>query len=125
MPATPNHRQRLGKRGEGLAARYLEESDYTILERNFRTPFGEIDIVAQKNDCLVFVEVRTKSSGTYGLPAESITQDKKAHLIAVAEEYLQIRGYEEREWRIDVIAIEVDPRGRVTRLELMENAVQL
>lgn len=125
MPATPNHRQRLGKRGEDLAARYLEESDYTILERNFRTPFGEIDIVAQKNDCLVFVEVRTKSSGTYGLPEESITQDKKAHLIAAAEEYLQIRGHEEREWRIDVIAIEVDPRGKVTRLELMENAVQL
>ncbi len=120
----PNRRQRLGKRGEGLAVRYLEEYGYTILERNFRTRQGEIDIVAQKGDYLVFVEVRTRSSSTYGPPEESITQLKKAHLIATAEEYLQVRGQEETEWRIDVIAIEVDPRGKVMRMELVENAVQ-
>ncbi len=110
--------------GEGLAARYLEEYEYTILERNFRTRQGEIDIVAQKDNCLVFVEVRTRSSSTYGPPEESITQLKKEHLIATAEEYLQARGQEETEWRIDVLAIEVDPRGKVMRMELVENAVQ-
>ncbi len=118
-------RRRLGRRGEDLAVGYLEGRGYKVLERNFRTRWGEIDIVAQRGKCTVFVEVRTTSGNAYGAPEESVTPQKKAHLIATAEEYLQARGQEEGEWRIDVVAIQVDRGGRVRRMELVENAVQL
>jgi putative endonuclease len=97
--------QALGRWGENQAAVYLEGRGYTILERNFRTPYGEIDLVARKQNTIVFVEVKTRSSDTYGLPEESITPGKAAHLLDAARFYIDDHSTSDSVWRIDVIAI--------------------
>ena len=119
-----DRRHRLGKRGEELAWRHLETRGYVILEANHRTKHGEIDLVTEKDGTLVFVEVRTRSSGGYGSPEESITPAKRSHLISAAEEYLQAAEADGRDWRIGVVALEMDHRGDVSRLEVIENAVE-
>lgn len=124
MGPVPDPRPGLGRRGELLAKRHLEETGYEILEANFRTRLGEIDLVARRDDCLVFVEVRTRRGGSLGTPEESMTAKKREHLIAAAQEYLQSRGVEESQWRIDFIAVEMDGRGRLRRVEHVVNAVE-
>jgi putative endonuclease len=98
-------RQALGKWGEVLAADFLENQGYLIIERNCRTPYGEVDIVAQEGDVLVFVEVKTRSSDAYGFPEESITPQKQEHLISAAQAILQSMSERAISWRIDVISI--------------------
>ena len=117
------NRKALGEFGERWARTYLERNGYRILETNFRCREGEIDIVAQHADCLVFVEVRTKTSSRFGTPEESVTVAKQEKLVSVAMSYLQAHEDMPKEWRIDVVAIEVSPNGRVARTELIRNAV--
>ena len=100
-------RQNLGIMGEETACKYLADQGYRILHRNYRTPVGELDIIAMENNILVFVEVRTKASNAYGLPEESITFKKKKKLRELAFFYLSQISYYVKEWRIDVIAIEI------------------
>jgi putative endonuclease len=103
MKPTP---QALGRWGENQAAAYLQGRGYTILERNFRTPYGEIDLVVGKQDTVVFVEVKTRSSETYGMPEEAITPAKAAHLLDAVQFYIEDHPTLEFTWRIDVIAIQ-------------------
>ena len=117
-------RQALGRRGELLARRHLEASGYVILENNYRTAGGEIDLVTKRDGALVFVEVRTKKGGAFGSPEESITPAKRSHLVAAAQEYMQETDVEGADWRIDVVALEMDSRGRLVRLDVIENAVE-
>ncbi len=117
-------RQQLGKRGEALARRHLEARGYSVLEANYRAKGGEIDLVCEQDATLVFVEVRARTGYTIGSPEESVTPRKAAHLIAAAQEYLQANNAEEREWRIDLVAIEVGRDGRLQRLDVVENAVE-
>ena len=119
-----NWRQRLGRRGEALVKRHLEASGYSIVESNYRAKRGEIDLIAEKDGGLVFIEVRARQGSGFGSPEESITPSKRAHLVAAAEEYLQSSGAEEVNWRIEVVALELDSRGRVARLDIIENAVE-
>ena len=116
-------RRDTGILGEKLAGDFLEKRGYHILETNYRCPSGEIDIIAQHKDSLVFVEVRTKKSRQFGSPEESITPTKMVRLRAVAAHYGQNRDNLPSSWRIDVVAIELDRTGRVSRIELIENAV--
>ena len=118
-------RQWLGKRGEELAKRHLESTGYSILDTNYRAESGEIDLVAEKDGTLVFVEVRARSSARLGLPEESLTPKKRSHMVGAAQEYIQANQVEEREWRIDLVAIEFSPDGRLERLDVIENAVEL
>lgn len=120
-----NRRQHLGRRGEALARRHLEAGGYKVVETNRRTPSGEIDIVAEHEGFLVFVEVRTRSSKALGLPEESVTPRKRARLVDCAHEYLEPVGAIDAEWRIDVAAVEVDSRGVPVRMEIITNAVEL
>jgi len=117
------NRKALGELGERWAREYLECNGYLIRETNFRCREGEIDIVAQHGDSLVFVEVRTKTGSAFGSPEESVNVVKQEKLVAVALSYLQTHDDLPSDWRIDVVAIEVSPRGRVTRTELIQNAV--
>jgi putative endonuclease len=117
------NRKTLGEFGERWARAYLEQNGYRIRETNFRCREGEIDIVAQHEDCLVFVEVRTKTGSRFGTPEESVTAAKQEKLVSVAMSYLQTHDNLPSEWRIDVVAIEVSPNGRVARTELIRNAV--
>lgn len=116
-------RRETGMRGEGLASDFLGKNGYDIVEKNFRCPAGEVDIVARQKDTLVFVEVRTKTSRVFGSPEESITPAKMEKLRNVAAYYWQSRPNLPEDWRIDVVAIEMNGRGRVSRIELIENAV--
>ncbi len=117
-------RRETGRLGEELARGFLEKQGYCVLETNYRCPEGEIDIVAEHQNCLVFVEVRTKTSQEFGSPEESITKTKKARLIAAALSYLQGHKRPETEsLRIDFVAVELDQRGRPSRIELIKNAI--
>ncbi len=117
-------RQEVGKLGEQAARKFLKKRGYRIHETGFRCRHGEIDIVAQKKDYLVFVEVRTKSNLEFGTPEESITQAKKEKLIASALTYTTTHQNLPALWRIDVIAIELDEKGKAKRIELIENAIE-
>jgi putative endonuclease len=117
------NRQDIGKLGEKIAAGFLRKKGYRIRETNFRCREGEIDIVAQQKDCLVFVEVRTKSNLDFGIPEESITQSKKERLLSSALSYISSHENVPPLQRIDVVAVEIDDTGKAKRIELIENAV--
>jgi putative endonuclease len=120
---TGDYKQKLGQRGEDIAAAHLGEQGYQILARNWRCPAGELDIVAREGETLAFVEVRARRGDRYGTPEESITPAKQAKLVELAQTYLQENGLSDENWRIDVVALEMDRRGRVKRLNLIRNAV--
>ncbi len=115
-------RRGLGRRGEELAARHLTARGYQIVARNWRCEAGELDLVALDGDCLAFVEVRARRGGALGSPEESVTPAKQSRLIALAEAYVQAHDWP-GQWRIDVVAVEMDGRGRVLRVDHYENAV--
>ncbi len=98
--------QSLGRWGESLAASYLENLGYSLLERNVRTPYGELDLVTRQGLVTVFIEVKTRTSAKYGLPEASITQKKRNHLLASALAYLQEHPDLDGDWRVDVVSIE-------------------
>jgi putative endonuclease len=116
-------RKEVGAIGEKLAADLLKKRGYKIIQRNFRCREGEIDIIAQKDECLVFVEVRTKRNTAFGTPEESVTLSKREKLISLADAYIQAYDKPPQSWRIDVVAVELTPDNRVSRLEHIENAV--
>jgi putative endonuclease len=116
-------RRDTGILGEKIARDFLKKQGYHILETNYRCPEGEIDIVARHKDYLAFIEVRTKKSLEFGSPEESITPAKQARMRATAAHYRQAHDNLPTQWRIDVVAIELDPRGKPSRIELIDNAV--
>ena len=110
-------RQTLGRWGEAIAADYLIEHGYTILARNERTPYGEIDLIAQQTSqpksgscesqlVTVFVEVKTRTSMEFGYPEEAVTPRKQVNLLSAAQHYLQEHPDLDIDWRVDVIAVE-------------------
>ncbi len=113
----------IGALGEKIAAEYLTRLGYVIRERNFRSREGEIDIIAEKDDFLVFIEVRTRRSLSFGTPEESVTAQKKERLIALTQVYMEDKEDLPSSWRIDVVALELGPKGQISRLELIENAI--
>lgn len=115
-------RQLLGSAGENFAAEYLIQKGYLILERNYRTPYGEIDIIAQYNDTLVFVEVKTRSNTAFGNPEDSINARKIDHLTSSIAFYLQERPLECHDLRIDVLALQKQ-RGKEMSITHFENAI--
>jgi putative endonuclease len=106
-----------------VARNYLEKLGYQIIETNFRCHEGEIDIVAQHGEQLVFVEVRTRRGTEFGTPEESISPAKREKLIEVANAYIQSHTGLPSLWRIDVVAIKMGARGTSSQIELIENAV--
>lgn len=113
-------RQSLGRWGEAIAAEYLSQRGYTILEHNARTPYGELDLVASQGGMLVFVEVKTRASRSLGPPEISVTTNKQAHLLSAAKSYLQDRPNLQYDWRIDVIAVLRLP-GQLPQIDHFEN----
>ncbi|MBN2185911.1 MAG: YraN family protein [Dehalococcoidia bacterium] len=118
------NRQEVGKLGEQLARKFLKKRGYRVRETNFHCREGEVDIIAQQGDYLVFIEVRTKSSLDFGSPEESITRNKKEKLIATALTYINTHSKLPPLWRIDVVALELDNKGKAKRIELIENAIE-
>jgi len=116
-------RRDTGILGEKLAKDFLKKRGYRIWETNYRCPEGEIDIISKHKDYLVFIEVRTKKSLEFGSPEESITPTKRKRLRAVASHYQQTHNNLPPLWRIDVVAVELNQKGKLLRIELIENAV--
>jgi putative endonuclease len=98
-------RRSLGVSGEDLAAGILEKQGYQIIERNYRTPRGEIDLVARHDGALVFIEVKTRTSERFGTPQEAVHEAKQERLRLLAEYYLQQREPGDVTVRFDVVAI--------------------
>lgn len=88
-----------------MAAQTLEQQGYTILTRNYRTPEGEIDLIAKHDDTLVFVEVKVRRSEIFGPPQEAVDAAKQRHLILAAQHYLHQQGLDDIKIRFDVVAI--------------------
>jgi putative endonuclease len=116
-------RYSLGRMGETLAGVFLKNKGYVILERNLHTPYGEIDIVASKNEAIVFVEVKTRSSRTLGPPEISITQRKAEHMRSAADYYIQQHPELDAEWRIDLITIQIQPKSQPAIIDHFENVL--
>ncbi|MFQ5855577.1 MAG: YraN family protein [Anaerolineae bacterium] len=121
MPRDP--RKGLGARGEQLAARHLESEGYTIVDTNWRCAAGELDIIAREGEIFVFVEVRTRRGRRGPTPEQSITPAKQARLIELARTYLHEHDLTDTQWRIDFVAVEMDGRGVLQRVQLIRNAI--
>lgn len=96
----------LGRIGENKATNYLKKNGYKILEKNFKTHLGEIDIIAEDGDTLVFVEVKTRTDDSFGAPSEAVDKRKQAKYYKVAEEYIIRHKRTENICRFDVVEIE-------------------
>ena len=100
------NKRTIGTEYETMAARYLCTHDYTILARNYRTPFGEVDLIAQKDGVLVYVEVKYRSSNDYGDPLEAVDRRKQRQICKVANyHYAGYAAGQEMDCRFDVIGI--------------------
>jgi len=121
--------KKLGAAGEDIAVSFLQKSGYRIVERNYRIRFGEIDIIAEQGEDLVFIEVKTRTHNLYGSPFESVTLQKQKQLSKVALEYMNKRDCHERPARFDVVAIRLPgtnkPAARDAGIEIMRNAFDL
>jgi putative endonuclease len=116
-------RHRIGAWGEKIASQYLEAKGYQIRARNWRTQEGEVDLVVQDGETIVFVEVKTRTSKDFGWPEESITLAKRRRLQRVALAYLVDQELSDILWRIDVVAIDRTSSGAVERLEHYIDAI--
>jgi putative endonuclease len=97
-----------GKWGEELAAGYLRENGYQIVFRNFYSKYGELDIVAKKNNLLVFVEVKTRTQDEYGTPGEAVDFRKRRHMTYAASFFIQRFGFQNNDLRFDVIEVHLN-----------------
>ncbi len=116
-------RQGLGRTGERLAAHTLERRGYRILERNFRCRHGEIDLVAEDGQDLVFVEVKTRRGTAFGRPEEAVTPSKQRKLLEIATYYLDLHSCSDRAWRIDVVAVQFSTHGKLEDIRIYRHAV--
>jgi len=115
----------LGFYGEDLAKKFLASRNYKILDTNYSTPFGEIDIIARKITTIIFVEVKTRCSEKFGSPLESITLEKRKHIIASCKYYLQKNRLIDNEIRIDGIGIKLTRRYTLEFLRHIKNIIEI
>ncbi len=117
-------RLKLGESGEKAAADFLIESGYRILERNYRCRAGEIDIVAEDADFLVFVEVKTRKSQSYGEAQEAVTPKKQIQISKAAQHYLAEHNRFDSDARFDVVSVYIGS-GSATQIEIYKSAFEL
>jgi putative endonuclease len=114
-------RVKLGKRGENLAADELIRRGYESIARNWRCQAGEVDVVARLDGIYYFFEVRTRRGQEFGTPEESVTPTKRQRMIDVALTYLGEHELHDADWRIGLVAVELDRTGRLVRLEVYDS----
>jgi len=118
----PKSRAELAKIGENIAARYLQSQGYAILERNYRTDIGEIDIVARHGEDLVFVEVKSRTPSESFAPSESVTQAKRVKLVKLAQLYVATRTRKDERCRFDVVEVTLSESGSPMNVRLIPGA---
>lgn len=112
-----------GKIGERIAERFLVSRRFRVLDRNFATPFGEIDLIAKQVDYIVFFEVKTRISERFGSPLFAITAEKQRHILKNCRFYLKRHGLYGKPCRIDVISINLNEKGELRKLKHIKNAI--
>jgi putative endonuclease len=117
---SPDSRQSLGILGENLAVEHLQSRGYSILARRHRCRYGEIDIIAEHGACIVFIEVKLRSTDLFGEAFEAVPRWKRRRIITVALDYLSRNGLLDRPVRFDVAAI--DQRAGKLEVEMIEDA---
>lgn len=117
-------RKKLGNRGEKIAAKFLRKQGYRIIEKNYHSRLGEIDIVAKEDESIVFVEVKTRCSTDFGLPEEALSYDKRRRLSKLALGYLAHWRIKDTDCRFDVVSILMDNKKvrKVKHIKLIKNA---
>ncbi len=116
----------LGERGEDCAARFLKQEGYKILARRFKSRSGEIDLVAQDGDWLVFVEVKTRRSEQHGTPSESVDYRKQKQLAKTALDYLGLLKHPEVRFRFDIVeVILASPEAAPSDIRLIQDAFEM
>jgi len=113
----------LGRKGEDLAAAFLQRQGYGILARNYRRRYGEIDIVAEEGDTLVFVEVKTRKSNRFGSAWEAVTRAKQRQISLVALDYITRHRLQKRNVRFDVVAVSLADPGKPV-IELLRDGFE-
>jgi putative endonuclease len=103
-----NQKGKIGAFGQELAANYLRQKGYQIQTENFRSHEGEIDIIANNDEQLVFVEVKTRLSDRYGLPEQAVSESKLEKMTQTALRYLEQKQINNDNYRFDIVAIEID-----------------
>lgn len=116
-------RKELGKKGEEIALRFLKKNGYRILQRNYVCKLGEVDIIAREKDTLAFVEVKTRTSTTFGPPQLAVNASKQMQLSKAALSFIKEKRLEEMKARFDVVAILLRPEGE--EIELIRDAFDL
>jgi putative endonuclease len=116
-------RMRTGKRGEDIACAYLKRRGYRIVERNYKCPLGELDIVARDGDAIVFVEVKSRKSEEFGDPQLAVGLEKQKKVSRISLTYLKEKHLYPCNARFDVVAIKMLPDG--ITIELIQNAFEL
>ena len=115
-----SNNKKKGLQGEEIAIKYLESLNHKIIQRNFRSPHGEIDIITLHENCLVFVEVKLRMNNAFGDVLEQITNKKKEHIIHTAEHYIQNQSISIKDCRFDVVTIVF--AGGSHKIDHIENA---
>ena len=121
MGSVSDARVKLGQRGEELATAELARRGYEIVTRNWHCQAGEVDVVAHRDDAWYFFEVRTRRGRECGTPEESVTEAKQQHMIEVARTYLGEHELSDVDWRVGVVAVEMDRAGRLLRMEVYDS----
>lgn len=115
---------KLARWGEVVAKDYLERKGIQILETNFRTKSGEIDLIGKKAECYIFVEVKSRQSINNGFPEEAVNLKKLAHIQSVVWDYFEMNSIDDADWQIDVISILRNPGSDSYEVEWFENVVE-
>jgi len=119
-------RLHFGKEGEKAAVKFLKKRGYRIIEKNYRNKSGEIDIVAEQDQVLVFVEVKSRTDGEYGEPLEAVTPHKQRKIGQVAKGFMIQHRIQNRDCRFDVVGIKGDPnQSKTWEIELVQDAFRL
>lgn len=116
-------RQALGKLGEELAYRRVKSLGYKCIERNYRCPMGEVDLIAKDKDTLVFIEIRTRRGRSISLAKESIDGIKRRKLSKVALQYMKEKNCFNVQSRFDVVVVGIE--GKERQVEIIQNAFDL
>ncbi len=107
----------IGNRGENVAKKYLLNQGYNILDKNYTCNIGEIDIIAEKEGLIVFIEVKSRNSLNFGYPYEAVDRKKQIKLIKVAQNYINYKRIRNTQFRFDIIEVYLKQSNRVNHIK--------
>lgn len=115
------YKQNIGDFGQQLAGQFLISKQHQILEEKYYTRLGEIDIIAEKNNQLLFIEVKTRTSEKFGRPEEAVSQSKKEKMNEAVLQYLSENNINHDNYRLDIIAVLIDKGEMVAKIRHLKN----